>query len=79
MSPNTKGEVKARYYLKNNQPEKAVSYLIEIGSEARRQCANDDAIKHYRRAIEILPAQLNGQKEVFRSPFGFGPGFKIYR
>ncbi len=78
MPTNNHPEDKAQYYLKNNQPEKAVSYLIEVGCEARRQCANNDAIQHYRRAIEILPDQLNGQKEeFFEARLGLGQALKF--
>lgn len=69
---------KAQYYLKNNQPEKAISYLIEVGEEARQRCANETAIKHYRQALEILPRQLNGQKEeFFEARLGLGKALKL--
>lgn len=47
-------EALGHHFGHSDDPRKGVRYLIEAGDRARRLYANEDAIRHYRRAVECL-------------------------
>ncbi len=47
-------EALAHHFGQSEDPRKGVRFLVEAGDRARRLYANDDAIRHYRRAVECL-------------------------
>ena len=73
-----KEEELALNYLNSDNPAKAIPHLIKAGGNARRRCANETAIKHYRQAKALLPDRLNGQKkEFFEVRLGLGKALKF--
>ena len=68
----------ALHYLKSDNPAKAVPYLIEAARQAGYQCANDTAIRHYRKALTLIPERLHGQEEEFyKARIGLGKALKF--
>ncbi len=47
-------EALARHFTLGDDKASGIDYLIEAGDWARRAFANDDAVKHYRRALETI-------------------------
>ena len=47
----------ARHFDLAGLPEKAVPYLRRAGEQAAARFANDQAFTHYRRALELMPAE----------------------
>jgi predicted ATPase len=44
----------AHHYEKSRNTEKAIAYLLKAGEKARRSCANEEAIAHLSRGLELL-------------------------
>jgi tetratricopeptide (TPR) repeat protein/regulation of enolase protein 1 (concanavalin A-like superfamily) len=70
----------AHHYSKSADAEKAVEYLLKAGDKAKRSYANESAITHFNKALELLEGQgierkdwkleaLRGLGEVY---FGIG-------
>jgi adenylate cyclase len=55
-SPNRLEEVEAlaHHFSLSDNKARAIRYLVEAGDWARRLYANDDALRHYRRAFAVL-------------------------
>jgi adenylate cyclase len=67
-SPNRLEEVEAlahHFSLSDNRP-RAIRYLIDAGDWARRLYANDDALRHYRRAFALVEACATTEADRFR-------------
>jgi tetratricopeptide (TPR) repeat protein len=47
----------AHHYSKSDDTEKAVEYLLKAGDKAKRNYANEAAIAHFHRALELLEGQ----------------------
>ncbi|TEU18704.1 MAG: hypothetical protein E3J21_05315 [Anaerolineales bacterium] len=46
----------ARHFQEGGIPEKAVAYLLQAGNRAARLSANEEAIAHFRKGLELLQA-----------------------
>ena len=53
----------AHHFRLSDQPERAVPYLLLAGHIARDDYANDQAIQHYRWALDILAAQPGAEPD----------------
>ena len=49
-------EVLAHHFLRGEEPDKAVEYLLKAGDKAAQAFANREAVALYEQAIELLPA-----------------------
>ena len=47
----------AHHYNAAGHREKAAEYTLRAGDQARRAYANDEAIIHYQRVLELLPSR----------------------
>ncbi|MCG3211278.1 MAG: hypothetical protein FOGNACKC_04921 [Anaerolineae bacterium] len=76
--PEEQAEVLAYHYSESTFPVKAVPYLITAGENAAGRCAYETAIKHFRRAIRILPPQpAQNPEPFFRARLGLGNALKF--
>jgi DNA-binding SARP family transcriptional activator len=51
----------ARHYDEAGIPDKAIDYLLKSGNSAHRAFANEEAVRHYRRALKRLDASRWGE------------------
>jgi predicted ATPase len=56
----TPPEILAHHYTEAGLVEPAVTHWRQAGERARRRWANVEAVKHFTRAIELLPALREG-------------------
>jgi adenylate cyclase len=71
-------EVLAYHYAESTMPGKAVPYLIDAAENAARRYANETAIRHYRRAIALMPPAPSAYDEdFFRVRTGLGQALKF--
>lgn len=71
-------EVLAYHYAESDRPAKAVPYLLVAAENAARRYANETAILHYRRAIELMRFTRATQRdEYFRAQLGLGQALKF--
>jgi class 3 adenylate cyclase/tetratricopeptide (TPR) repeat protein len=71
-------EVLAYHYAESASPGKAVPYLIDAAENAARRYANETAIRHYRRAISLMPPDAAARNEnFFRVRAGLGQALKF--
>jgi class 3 adenylate cyclase/tetratricopeptide (TPR) repeat protein len=71
-------EVLAYHYAESASPGKAIPYLIEAAENAARRYANETAIRHYRRAIALMPPGVTSRNDdFFRVRAGLGQALKF--
>jgi len=70
-------EVLAYHYAESASPGKAVPYLIDAAENAARRYANETAIRHYRRAISLMPPDAARNEDFFRVRAGLGQALKF--
>lgn len=71
-------EVLAYHYAESDRPAKAIVYLLTAAENAARRYANETAIHHYRRAIEIIRSSNTTQlDDCFRAQLGLGQALKF--
>jgi tRNA A-37 threonylcarbamoyl transferase component Bud32/tetratricopeptide (TPR) repeat protein len=56
----------ARHFLEAGVAEKAVDYLHQAGNAAVRVSANEEAITHFSKALELIPALPEGPERIER-------------
>ena len=66
-SPNRLEEVEAlaHHFSLSDNRARAIRYLVDAGDWARRLYANDDALRHYRRAFALVEACATTEAERF--------------
>ncbi len=76
--PEEQTEALAHHYAESNTAAKAIPYLIGAAENAERRCANETAIKHYRRAQTLLPDLPTDDSDAFfRVRLGLGRSLKL--
>jgi predicted ATPase len=71
-------ELLAYHYAESNSPAQALPHLITAAGNAARRCAYETAIRHYRRAITLLPAQPDDlSPDFFQVRLGLGRSLKF--
>jgi class 3 adenylate cyclase/tetratricopeptide (TPR) repeat protein/regulation of enolase protein 1 (concanavalin A-like superfamily) len=53
----------AQHYSKSDDVEKAIEYLLKAGEKAKRSYANESAITHFHKALELLEGQGIDRKD----------------
>jgi len=71
-------EALAYHYARGANPERAIAYLVEAGRNAARRSANETAIQHYRRALELMPeADAEAGELQLHAQMGLGQALKF--
>jgi predicted ATPase/class 3 adenylate cyclase len=76
--PDEQTEALAQHYAESTQPSRAISYLISAAENAARRCANETAIQHYRRALDLMDSLgIEHGDELLRTQMGLGQALKF--
>jgi predicted ATPase/class 3 adenylate cyclase/Tfp pilus assembly protein PilF len=76
--PAEKNEVLSYHYSQSTDPAKAIPFLMVAAEHADRRCANETAIRHYRKALELIeqdPAESRERQSIAR--IGLGRALKF--
>lgn len=77
--PDAQTEMLAYHFSRSADPAQAIPHLLTAAENATRRYANEDAIRHYRQALELMgpdPALPYGEA-FFRTRIGLGRALKF--
>ncbi len=70
-------ELLAHHYSQSPVPQKAIPYLLQVADAAAQRMANETAVAHYQRVVDLVSKQPAGGREfLFRAKIGLGKGHK---
>jgi predicted ATPase/class 3 adenylate cyclase len=75
--PEEQAELLVYHYAESNSPAQALPHLITAAGNAARRCAYETAVRHYRQAMTLLPAQPDDlSPDFFQVRLGLGRSLK---